>query len=210
MDGLLTLKDFTSCEAEIASVEQTDSNVVRLTPFLSVLDECDAVIICDNEMSGIVFIAGYVGYKLKGKLECIECRVELLTERALECDYPCDDSFDYLSSADRGRLTWPTDLMVDIVVQTVTVFKCLVSPKNVKEISMVNNQRSILTELALKRCEQVTDTSRLCATCGKDMNSIMQKGIKVFSNICLNNYTKHLADGITKSKTLRKLSTFVK
>lgn len=82
-------------------------------------------------MSGIVFIAGYVGYKLKGEVDCIDCR---LTERALDCDYPCDENFDYLSAVDRGRLTWPTDLMVEIVVQAVIVFKCLVCPSSVKKI----------------------------------------------------------------------------
>ena len=41
--------------------------------------KCDDVIISDSEMSAIVYVAGYVGFKLKSKLDCIECRVEMLT-----------------------------------------------------------------------------------------------------------------------------------
>jgi hypothetical protein len=139
---MLSLKDFiTGCQTEILSSEQPDSDAICLSQFLSVLNDCDDVTIADNEMSGIVFIAGYVGYKLKAK---IDCTLELLTDKALECDYPSDESFDYLSAIDRGRLTWPTDFMVEIVVQTVIVFKCLVSSKFISQFSTVHNQRSVL------------------------------------------------------------------
>jgi len=83
---------------------------------MSILTACDSLIIAENEMSGIIFISGYIGFKLKAKLACIDCRIEILTERALDCDYPCDESFEYLSKVDRGRLTWPTNVLVDVVV----------------------------------------------------------------------------------------------
>lgn len=207
-----TITDFIkSCQAEMMSVAQPDTNfaLTSWTSWQSVLNELDEIAIPDHEMSAIVFIAGYVGYKLKGRIDCLECRYELLTERALECDFPTDLSFDYLSAIDRGRLTWPTDLMVEIAVQTIVVFKCVVSAKYVKQFSTVHNQRSVLSELALERCKQVADVDRTCVSCGKHVSDLVNMCIRVVSNIALNNYTKQVADRVTKSKTHRKISTFV-
>jgi len=99
------------------SFDQNKSDIdICLQLFMSILTKCDSLIIAENEMSGIIFISGYIGFKLKAKLACIDCRIEILTERALDCDYPCDESFEYLSKVDRGRLTWPTNVLVDVVV----------------------------------------------------------------------------------------------
>jgi hypothetical protein len=42
--------------------------------FESVLIDSEDISVADNEMSGLVFIAGYVGYKLKAKIDCIDYR----------------------------------------------------------------------------------------------------------------------------------------
>ena len=118
-DATFTLRDFiTSCQGEKVDDDVTSSDLdnacqTQLSHFNSVVDDCDDVIITDSEMSGIIFIAGYIGFKLKPKLSCIDCRLELLTDRALDCDFPRDDSFNYMASIDQGGLTWPTDLLVD-------------------------------------------------------------------------------------------------
>lgn len=207
----LTVMDFIKgCQTEImASGAERESNPECLTSWQPVLNELDDIIIPDHEMSGIVFIAGYVGYKVKDKIDCLECRFELMTERALECDYPTDASFDYLSAIDRGRLTWPTDLMVDIVVQTVIVVKCVLSAKYSKQFSTLRNQRSLLNQLALERCKQVVDVCRSCASCGKDITDLVKMCLRVVTNISLNNYIKNLNDVATQSKAFRKLSTLV-
>lgn len=101
-------------------------------------------------MSGIVFVAGFVGYKLKARVICTVCRIELLTDKALACEYPTD----YVSQIDRGRLTWPTELLVDIVVQSVITFKCLLSDKYVSTFNTIHNQRLTLMKLAQSRCEK--------------------------------------------------------
>lgn len=207
----ITLKDFiTGCQAETDSLEINPTDSTCLTPFLSVLNDCDGIIIPDAEMSGIVFIAGYVGFKLKAKIDCIDCQLELLTQRTLECDYPVDESFDYLSKIDRGRMTWPTDLMVDIVVQAITVFKVITSDKYNKLFVTASNQRYIVAQLALRRCEQVVDMSFQCSTCNSCMTDLAPMCIRIVCNISLNNYTRRLADYKTQSKTLRKLSTLTK
>jgi hypothetical protein len=144
---------------------------------------------------------------MKTKLSCIDCRQELLTERALECDFPCDASFDYISQIDRGGLTWPTELMVDMVVQTIIVFKCLVSAKCAKQFTAAQKQRSIMAQLALQRCLQVASLSGKCSVCGTALTDLAQMCIKVVCNIALNNYTKSLGVGKSQSTGLRKLTT---
>jgi hypothetical protein len=182
-----------------------------ITPFLPVLNDCDNISIPDAEMSAIVFIVGYVGFKLKSKIPCIDCQAELLTLRALDCEYPVNETFDYLSSIDRGRLTWPTDQMVDIVVQTIVVFKCITGTKYIKNfVTAAASQRSVIAQLALERCKQVVDMTFKCATCDNAMTDLAKPAIQIVCNISLNNYTKRLGDHHTQSKTLKKLSTLTK
>ena len=211
-DRALTLRDFiTGCQAELESADQIGEDSLCSTPFQSVLDECDNITIQDAEMSSLVFVAGYVGFKLKPKMGCIDCRIEFLTERALECDYPTDSSFDYLAAVDRGRLTWPTELLVDIVVQSIVVFKCLMLPKYYNQFVTAQKQRSILAELALERCKTVVlGITQKCSSCDKEITDVVKLCIKTVCNISLNNLTKRLSDVKTKSKTLRKLSTLTK
>jgi hypothetical protein len=211
-DCEITLREFVAgCQTGQSEIEFTDQSANQLlSPFMSVLTDSDDFEISKTEMSALVFIAGYVGYKLKAKIACIDCRVEMLTERALECDFPVDASFDYMSSIDRGRLMWPTELLVDIVVQTIVVFKCLISTNYHKLFSRAQKQRTILAQLAVKRCDGIIDLSKVCPACNVEMKVWAQMCISTVSNICLNNYTKHLADGKTQSKSLRKLSTLTK
>jgi len=115
-----------------------------------------------------------------------------------------------MANIDRGGLTWPTALLVTIVVQCVIVFKCLVSRTHAAQFNMARNQRAIMSHLSLQRCSQITGMSGKCSGCGVAMTDIAKMCINTVSNISLNNYTKTLTDGQTKSKSLRKLSTLTK
>ena len=106
-------------------------------------------------------------------------------------------------------MTWPTDLTVDLVVQTITVFKLIIDKYN-KLFVTADKQRSIVAQLALQRCEQVVDMTFQCSTCNATMTDLARMCIKIVCNISLNNYTKRFADHKTQSKTLRKLSTLTK
>ena len=96
--------------------------------------------------------------QIKEKLSCIDCRLELFTEKALECDMPHGDDFSYMADIDRGGLTWwPTDLLLHIVVQCVIVFKCVVSKQHATQFNLAHNQRAITAALALQRCVTVLE-----------------------------------------------------
>jgi len=210
-NGVITVRDFIAgCRAEIETEEHENNCDANLSAFSSVLTECDDVCISDNELSALVFVAGYVGFKLKRKLSCVDCRLELFTEKALDCELPVDDSFNYMANIDRGGLTWPTDVLLNIVVQSMIAFKCLVSVKHAAQFNMADNQRAITSTVALQRCLNVLDLSGKCSGCGVAMTDMATQCIRTVCNILLSNYTKNLTDGQTKSKSLRKLSTLTK
>ena len=66
-------------------------------------------------------------------------------------------------------MTWPTDLMVDLVVQTIVIFKSLTGDRYGNQFRTTGNQRSILAQLALQRCKQTCDLSYQCSTCNTTM-----------------------------------------
>ena len=68
-----------------ASESEHDSCATEsvFSEFSSVLAKCDDVCVSDSEMSALVFVAGYVRFKLKRKLSCVDCWLELFTEKAL-------------------------------------------------------------------------------------------------------------------------------
>jgi len=144
--GSITVRDFIAGCCVESGVSDTDTQVdssVNVAAFSAVLSDCDAVSISDSQTSALAFIAGYVGFKLKKKLSCVDCRLEIFTEKALECEIPHDDTFNYMAGIDRGRLTWPTDLLLSIVVQCMITFKCLVSSTHANNFNWTQNQRNI-------------------------------------------------------------------
>jgi len=74
-----------------------------------------------------------------------------------------------MANIDRGGLIWPIDLLVNIVVQCIIIFKCLVSDKHMKEFNVTKTQRAIMSGLSLQRCVTVLNMSSKCSGCGVAM-----------------------------------------
>ena len=192
-NGELTVNDFIAgCRQEVDTNESEQESNTNLSVFPTVLSECDDIVISDSEMSALVFIAGYVGFKLKRKITCVDCRLELFIEKALECDVACDESFRYMADIDCGGLTWPTELLLSLVVQCIVVFKCLVSSKHATKFNLLTNQRAVTSDLAVQRCLSVLDVSGKCSACGVPTTDFARVCIRTVCNIALNNYTKKL------------------
>lgn len=90
-------------------------------PFDHVLNETDKIVITDSEMQVLVFVAGYIGRKLRTLLCCNECIGEYMTNQEMNCDVNSTDLV-YLHSLDRGGLCWPTQMLVDIIVKVFCIF----------------------------------------------------------------------------------------
>jgi len=82
-NGDTTMRDFIAgCQAEADASETEHDCDANLSAFSSVISECDDVCVSDSEMSALVFVAGYVGFKLKRKLSCVDCRLVVYRESA--------------------------------------------------------------------------------------------------------------------------------
>ena len=77
-------------------------------------------------MQALVFVAGYVGRKLRTLLCCSECIGEYVTDKEMTCDMTSSDLV-YLHSLDRGGLCWPTQMLVNIIVLVYVIFQRLIS-----------------------------------------------------------------------------------
>jgi len=112
-----------------------------LSDFAETLYDWDLVAVSDNEMHAIVFIAGYIGRKLKRCVDCATCVAEFVSNEKMTCEN-VPSQFAYLDSLDRGGLLWPSQTLVDIVTRVYCIFQCLVSAPHENKFVAVANQKN--------------------------------------------------------------------
>jgi hypothetical protein len=154
--GKLSLRDLlTANENNEADGENTD-----IASFADALSLCDDVAISDAETAALVFVAGYVGFKVQRKISCDMCKAELLCDKTLHYDISKTD-FAHLAEIDCGGLRWPTDFLLEVVTQVSVVFQALISKDFENKFVTVSNQRSLLRILSIERlieCGVVVDS----------------------------------------------------
>ena len=162
----------------------------------------------ESETKSLVFIAGYVGFKVVTmSVDCAVCKSELVSDQTLQVDLPADQT-SYIQELDRGGLKWPTDLLVEVVTQMFLVFRCVISSEHESKFLSFGNQRAVLIELFNERLHFLSLLDGKCV-CGKSMTALMRMTMRTAANIFLNNYCKRAADKqvVTKDKGKRKLAT---
>ena len=138
--------------------------------FLPALSMCDDIELSNGETQSLVFISGYVGFKVVRKLSCSLCESELVCDKTLQYDLSSTD-FTYLSDIDRGGLKWPTDFLLEVVTQVFLVFRVIVSKDYESKFLMCNNQKSVLQKLAAERLTDCGTTAGECS-CGTTMQKL--------------------------------------
>jgi hypothetical protein len=125
--------------------------------FGTVVTDCDNEInISDSECKSLIFVGGYVGFKIdKTKVNCILFQNELITEHVLEVDFVASGEYTYLWDLDRGGLKWPTDFLVEVVTQVYLVFRCIVSPVYEAKFLEQSNNKSIIVGLSMERLQML-------------------------------------------------------
>jgi hypothetical protein len=192
--------------------------VVTNAGLCDVITECDtSVCISEAESKSLIFIAGFVAYKLvTNNIICELCQNELVTEHAMEVNIDCNEQYSYLNDLDRGGLKWPTDLLVEVVMQVFFVFNCLVSEKyEPKFLALLNSQKSVLLRLSMERMNTLSLLDGIDCVCGVTANSLFESAAGVVANILLNNYCKRSTDKQNLLKghigaAKRKLKTLTK
>jgi hypothetical protein len=88
----------------------TDGENTDIASFADVQSLCEDVVISDAETALLVFLAGYVGFKVQRKISCDICKVELVCGKTLQYDIS-SANFSYSAEIDLGGLRWPTDFL---------------------------------------------------------------------------------------------------
>ena len=201
------MKDITGPIQEI----QEDLEIAsqdKFKDFLPVLDECDIIQLSEEQLKGLVFVAGYCVTKLIQET-CKGCQNQFCKEDKLTVE-TSNDSYMFIQALDRGGLTWPTDYAVDIVTQIFTVFQVLIgSKKNEKQFLTSGNQRRLLMYLGSQRLADLGLLEASCQQCEKDHCGPNIQNVCVPAvNIFLNNYRKSFTSQTTNKK--RKIQTVKK
>jgi hypothetical protein len=88
LNGAISIRDFiTSCN-DVSDITAASIDNILHADLKKVIYECDSNIhISDAECKSLIFIAGYVGFKLlQNKVLCKLSRNELVTEKKFEID----------------------------------------------------------------------------------------------------------------------------
>jgi hypothetical protein len=117
--------------------------------FASVLQDIDSACISDADMRVLVFIAGYVGRKLKEATSCADCINEFLSPDDMSCDVKADQLV-YVHALDRGGLKWPRQALVDIVILIFCLFQRLLSSEYEKQFIGVPNHKQLAVHLCVQ------------------------------------------------------------
>lgn len=165
-----------------------------------------------NTTEVIVFIAGYVGYKVSSKFKCLKCKDMLLTSSEMMCEVP---DLDYIKNLNRGGLKYPSQFSVNIAIRIFQIFQILLSDKY--EILFLNcsNKKNLVKSILREAVETESFLQDLYfanyqCECKTSIFDIYDRIIHIWINILLNNYIKSKTNAIdaqsSSSKGKRKLN----
>lgn len=207
--GNLALKDVTGPLEEVKQQSEAVTDD-EFNQFTHVLPESEHVQLENEVVKGLVFVAGYCAFKILPKFPCEACKRELSTGDKLQLE-GTDETKTYLAAIDRGGLTWPSDLLVQICTGSYTIFQSIINNVQLEHAFLrCNNQRKLLLQLLNQHFKDIGLCETSCKTCGRDQFTIITKCCKPVVNIFLNNYSKKFNDKTSTGNKARKINTFRK
>lgn len=159
----------------------------------------------DNSIKACMYIAGYVSFKLKRKLDCTLCIALISTNQIMNIE---EDSFyELIIALDRGSLTYPSEFLTQVVSFSLIILNWLTSDLNEANFlkSEVSHKLllSKLTELKLIK-DDICNPNDICI-CGKRHIDLVRDALCRTSNIFISNYLKiKNQDSREKSKSKTK------
>lgn len=187
---------------------QNDYEVPEVPEFLyEVFNSYDDDNITNDVMSVLVYLAGYVAFKICHKLTCEECIISLTMDKTLE--FECtNEVFKYLMISDRKQLKWPQKLLVDIICISFQIFQKLIKQPYENIFMRYSEPKNLLIQLIMEKLEYSgIDLDKKC-NCGNNYYDIVKQCLSAITNIYLNNYIKVKNDKKSNSAK-RKLSTLI-
>jgi hypothetical protein len=208
--GEISVVDFIGQCSDAPNLPSASTEEIVKLNLLNSLDLCHDMDVTEVDSKSIIFIAGYVGFKLVPNVHCDWCKHELINDETLQVDMS-PESCEYLMDLDRGGLKWPTDLLVEAVTEMYFVFQSVLTQEFESKFLACSNQKSVLLVLFQERlqyCSLLEGES----CCGLEIRELLKPAMPIVANIFFNNYCKRAADKRVASKDncKRKLSTLTK
>ena len=151
----------------------------------------------------MAYIAGYCCYSVLRKYKCEQCKTHLV-KTDLE-ELPDINDFSFINHIDRGRLLYPNDISVNIVLYSYIVVSKLT--KDERFLAMHNQRQvahKIITDCLLEN--EVSFTNEFCDN-GHSFCKISKLIIWKSCNVLLSNFCKQVNSKVS-SRSSRKIATF--
>jgi hypothetical protein len=161
----------------------------------------------------LIFIAGYVSYKVSTICKCKSCTNLLISNKNLSWDIGYStDVLAYMENFNRGGLKYPTKLSTQIAERAYKIFTvCTSQTYENMFLNDVPRQKAVLTTLMLEMLRNDDILDQAPCKCGRSIKILSMKCISMWTNILLNNYSKIRTNNIEKpcksNKNYRKLTT---
>lgn len=159
-----------------------------------------------NQISVFIYIAGYVGRQICKHLNCEQCHKFLILDKDLEYESTDAKIKEYFSFINRGGLKWPTEFVIQVVIQTYIIFLKLISERYEDAFLSCKNQKFVLEQLTFEKLDLISEIPELQCVCDNNTKILAKKCLSIVSNIFINNYVK-IKNNKIKTNSKRKLST---
>ncbi|KAF5307211.1 hypothetical protein FQR65_LT00727 [Abscondita terminalis] len=146
----------------------------------------------NNTLDCLVYIEGYVGYKVASTCKCENCVTLLIIKKNLTCDFDASaDAFIYTQHLNRGGLKYPTQFSTHIAEMAYKIFTVLRGARFEAAFLKIPKQKAVFRVLILELFEEVTLPQ--CNHCGQSSKSILNKLLSHRFDI-INNTIKSYGD----------------
>lgn len=153
-----------------------------------------------NEAAIICYVAGYIGTKMRKRVQCSFCEQMFVTDMRL-ADPESDDEFIRMLS--RGGLQSPSDTLFVVCRFTYIVFVALQSSKNWFTFLRSNNPASSLTKVTRNTIQLSSFSSVFVQCCRNDhsFQSYFYKIVRSFFNVLAKNFIHSSLKGDMSAST---------
>jgi hypothetical protein len=97
----------------------------------------------NDTLQTLIFIAGYVGYKVTRKNNCQECMDSFISNKKIIYDLPATKD-DYFCKLDRGGLKYPSEFSLTIATSVYQIFETVTSEPFEFSFRNAKNKKGIL------------------------------------------------------------------
>ena len=143
-----------------------DDDFIILDPFLEYIGDLSSIECSTQVLQSLAFIAGYAVHKyLKHHQLCHVCLDALTFEKEFLFDPDFPSEFKLLQLTDRGRLKYPSEPVLSVVIILWKIFVLIESDDKLLTLLVEGSSRKILVQLTLIFLGEIADNKIWRSNC---------------------------------------------